>query len=60
MMIEAILLILNFCFEILFSVQFGALLISIGSIIYVPTGNRLGKYSIIIGFFIFSLRNLSL
>ena len=43
--------------SVFLSVQFGALLIILGSIIYAPTGNRIGKYFLILGLFIFTLNN---
>lgn len=44
--------------EIILSIQFGAILITLGSIIYAPTGNRLGKYCILFGLLIFTIKNL--
>ena len=41
--------------SILVSVQFGSLLICVGSIIYAPTGSKLGKYSVIAGLIVFTL-----
>ena len=41
--------------SILVSVQFGSLLICVGSIIYAPTGSKLGKYSLIAGLIVFTL-----
>jgi hypothetical protein len=44
--------------EIFLSIPFGAVLTTFGTIIYAPTGNRFGKYCLIIGLVIFSLNNL--
>ncbi len=55
---EILFSLLNAIVEILLSIPFGAVLITLGAIIYSPTGNRFGKYCIILGFFIFSLNNL--
>ncbi len=37
------------------SVPFGAISISVGGIIYVPTGSRLGKITIIIGLLVLTI-----
>ena len=58
MISEIILSLLNAIVEIILSIPFGAVLITLGAIIYSPTGNRYGKYCIILGFLIFSLNNL--
>ena len=57
-MIEICIGILSTCLEIILSVKFGALLITLGSIIYAPTGSRIGKYSLLAGLFIFTLNHL--
>lgn len=44
--------------KILISIPFGAFLIVLGSIIYPPTGNRLGKYFILTGLMIFTINTL--
>ena len=45
--------------ELILSVQFGAFLILIGSIIYPPTGSRIGKYSLLLGLIIFTINQFS-
>ncbi|MFX0122319.1 MAG: hypothetical protein ACFFAE_01690 [Candidatus Hodarchaeota archaeon] len=57
MLIETITSIIYTCMEIVLSVQFGAFLMTIGSIIYAPTGNRFGKFCLLFGLFIFTLNN---
>ncbi|MFX1506964.1 MAG: hypothetical protein ACFFDC_12745 [Promethearchaeota archaeon] len=59
-MVEIITIIIFTCIEIIVSVQFGACLIALGSIIYAPTGNRIGKFCLFAGLFIFTLNNLIL
>ncbi|MHA2075023.1 MAG: hypothetical protein ACXACU_03175 [Candidatus Hodarchaeales archaeon] len=58
MLNEFIISLFNAILEILLSIPFGAVLISLGAMIYSPTGNRLGKYCLIIGFIIFSVNHL--
>ncbi|MHA1940546.1 MAG: hypothetical protein ACXACP_08665 [Candidatus Hodarchaeales archaeon] len=42
---------------IFISIPFGSLSITLGSILYVPTGSKTGKYLIIIGLIILSLHS---
>ncbi|MFW9855942.1 MAG: hypothetical protein ACFFFG_12880 [Candidatus Thorarchaeota archaeon] len=44
-------------YHLILSVPFGAFLIVIGAIIYVPTGHRLGRYFIIVGLLIFTIQS---
>lgn len=43
--------------QIFVSIPFGAVLITLGAIIYTPTGSRFGKYCLIFGLLIFSINN---
>jgi len=45
--------------EIITSIPFGAFLIAFGSIIYPPTGNKLGKYCLFLGLFLFTINQIS-
>ncbi|MFX0085468.1 MAG: hypothetical protein ACFFAU_07315 [Candidatus Hodarchaeota archaeon] len=59
-MIEEILInILTTFLQIFVSIPFGAVLITIGVIIYAPTGSRFGKYCLIIGLLIFTINNFT-
>lgn len=58
MLNEIVVSVVSACLDIFLSVQFGAFLIAFGSTIYAPTGNRIGKYCLLFGLFIFTLNNL--
>ncbi|UCG00566.1 MAG: hypothetical protein JSW11_13165 [Candidatus Heimdallarchaeota archaeon] len=57
-MLEILTGIIFICLEVILSVQFGALLITFGSILYAPSGSRIGKFCLLTGLFIFTLHNL--
>jgi hypothetical protein len=44
-------------YHLILSAPFGAFLIVIGAIIYVPTGHRLGRYFILVGLLIFTIQS---
>jgi len=52
--------IFSYLIDLFLSIELGALLITVGTIIYSPTGNRIGKYLVIIGFFIFGINALKI
>ncbi len=50
-----ILQILTEIITIFISIPFGLFTLTLGAIFYVPTGSKIGKYSIILGLFVLTL-----